>query len=235
MDKRVLKQYMKEFDLSNLDSGITFIERKNKNRYGKNPRMRFFYHSDSLVISSDSTMIEWAKNEYKDMPLFRVFDSWKLHALNKELSKYNEKVSMIAEYYLISNLIEHNTSYKTEVLYEEEIQILYRDKRFRMALCYEGSNRKDMVAVVAYDLDDIIGVAACSNDTEEMYQIGIDVIEGYRGKGIAKALLSSLSKEILKFNKVPFYGTAFSNIASKNLALSCGYKLAWIEMETGEE
>lgn len=35
---------------------------------------------------------------------------------------------------------------------------------------------------------------------------------------------------ILTQFKVPYYCTAWSNIASKNNAIKCGYKTSWVEM-----
>lgn len=42
--------------------------------------------------------------------------------------------------------------------------------------------------------ENIIGIAVCSADTPELWQIGIDVLPEYRGRGIAKALVSLLKE-----------------------------------------
>ena len=97
------------------------------------------------------------------------------------------------------------------------------------ALC---SDRKhlDVLGMGAYDNGRLVGFAACSADCEEMWQIGIDVLPEYRQKGIASALTSRLTREILERGKVPFYCSAWSNIRSARNAGKSGFIPAWVEM-----
>ena len=73
-------------------------------------------------------------------------------------------------------------------------------------------------------------LAGCSADAEEMWQIGVDVLPEYRGKGIASAITSHLAEEIIERNKVPFYCSAWSNIRSVRNAIKSGFTPAWAEM-----
>ena len=68
-----------------------------------------------------------------------------------------------------------------------------------------------------------------------MYQIGIDVLPEYRRQGIAAALTSRLTEEILSLGKVPFYCAAWSNIRSVRNAITCGYRPAWVELTAREK
>ena len=87
-----------------------------------------------------------------------------------------------------------------------------------------------MLGVGTYDGERLVGLAGCSADAEEMWQIGVDVLPEYRRQGIASALTSKLALEILKRNKVPFYCTAWSNIRSVRNAIKSGFLPAWVEM-----
>lgn len=40
-----------------------------------------------------------------------------------------------------------------------------------------------------------------------------------------------ISNEVLKRGKIPYYGMAWSNIASKRVAINAGYKPVWVEMK----
>ena len=77
----------------------------------------------------------------------------------------------------------------------------------------------------------LIGLAACSADCPEMWQIGIDVLPEYRRKGIAAALTSRLAVEILNRDKVPFYCCAWCNLPSARNAVKSGFRPAWTEMQ----
>ncbi|MCI8326036.1 MAG: GNAT family N-acetyltransferase, partial [Clostridia bacterium] len=97
------------------------------------------------------------------------------------------------------------------------------------ALC-EKRKELDVLGVGAYDNGRLIGLAACSADCDNMWQIGIDVSADYRRQGIAAALTSQLALEILKRGKVPFYCTAWSNIKSVRNAIKSGFRPAWVEL-----
>ena len=86
------------------------------------------------------------------------------------------------------------------------------------------------MAVGAYDGDQLIGLAGCSRDCKEMYQIGVDVLPQYRRKGIAAALTSRLASEIFKLGKIPFYCAAWCNIPSVGNAIRSGFRPAWVEV-----
>jgi hypothetical protein len=75
-----------------------------------------------------------------------------------------------------------------------------------------------------------MGMAAASADSETLWQIGIDVLPSFRGLGLGTALVSLLTAEVLRRDKVPFYGTAGSHFHSQNIAINAGYFPAWAEL-----
>ena len=97
------------------------------------------------------------------------------------------------------------------------------------ALC-EKRKELDVLGVGAYDGDRLVGLAGCSADAPQMWQIGVDVLPAYRRRGVAAALTSHLAQEILRRGKVPFYCTAWANVPSARNAVTCGFLPAWVEM-----
>ena len=64
-----------------------------------------------------------------------------------------------------------------------------------MALSSEyNPDRPDVIALAAIDGGKIVGVAGASADTKDMWQVGIDVLPEYRGRGFGKALLRKLAQ-----------------------------------------
>ena len=112
-----------------------------------------------------------------------------------------------------------------------EIACLYEHNWLKMALSYyvEG-DRPDVFAAAAYYDGELAGVAACSADSDEMYQVGIDVAAGYRGRGVGAALVGIVSRWILDQGKVPYYGCGMHNVASMRLAHSVGYVPGWVSL-----
>ena len=96
------------------------------------------------------------------------------------------------------------------------------------ALC-EKRKELDILGVGAYDNGKLVGLAACSADCDDMWQIGVDVLPNYRRQGIATVLTSNLALETLKRGKVPFYCTAWSNVKSVRNAIKSGFRPSWVE------
>ena len=62
-----------------------------------------------------------------------------------------------------------------------------------------------------------------------MWQIGVDVLLPYRGKGLASALVSMLTLEILSRGYIPYYFTSDSHVVSMHTAVRAGYIPAWVD------
>lgn len=97
------------------------------------------------------------------------------------------------------------------------------------ALCADRKEL-DVLGVGAYDGEKLVGLAACSADCDNMWQIGVDVLPEYRRMGIASSLTSNLAIEIIERGKVPFYCCAWSNLKSVKNALRSGFVPGWVEM-----
>lgn len=172
-------------------------------------------------------IVEWYIGKYA---VEHCFESPNVIALNERLAEYGYKVCFMAEYFLpdIGKLRELPCDYEIRVLQPDEFEQYYTSQ-WSNALCEKRKNL-DKLAVGAFDNGRLVGLAGCSADCETMYQIGVDVLPGYRKKGIASAITSRLAAETLKLGKVPFYCAAWSNIKSVRNALRCGFKPAWVEL-----
>jgi GNAT superfamily N-acetyltransferase len=102
-------------------------------------------------------------------------------------------------------------------------RLLYPLPGFDNALSYSFGERTDVIAACAIRDNRIIAVAGASNDSEMMWQIGIDVLPEFRQLGIGSTLVSILTDEILRAGKTPYYSLLTGNIASLNTALACGF------------
>ena len=73
---------------------------------------------------------------------------------------------------------------------------------------------------------------ACNGHVRDLpkSQIGVDVEEAYRGKGMAAELVRLLKEEILRRGEIPFYSVSQSHILSMNTAVSAGFLPAWSEI-----
>lgn len=89
--------------------------------------------------------------------------------------------------------------------------------------------RPDMLAVTASAGGEIVACAAASADSDRLWQIGVDVLPSWRGRGIGRAVVGWLTRAILDAAKVPYYSHSVSNVPSAALATSLGYWPAWVQ------
>ncbi len=160
----------------------------------------------------------------------RCFETPQLHLLNAILQPFDLQVCFMAEYFLpdINALQIPSCEYETKLMFPKDFSALYTPE-WSNALC-EKRKELDVLAFGAFDKGKLIGLAGCSADCENMWQIGIDVLPDYRRRGVASTLTGLLTKEILKADKVPFYCAAWSNIRSVRNAIKCGFRPAWVEL-----
>ena len=150
--------------------------------------------------------------------------------LNERLIKKGYKICFMAEYYLFdaNRVQDQSCSYETHILDSSDFEELYLPE-WSNALC-KDRKQLDVLGVGAYDKGQLVGLAGCSADCCDMWQIGVDVLPDYRRRGIASALTTILAREIIKCGKVPFYCSAWSNIRSVRNAIKSGFIPAWVEM-----
>jgi GNAT superfamily N-acetyltransferase len=95
------------------------------------------------------------------------------------------------------------------------------------------AERPTRMLAVARAGEEVLGVASMSEDSDALWQIGIDVLPPAQRRGVAAALTSSLARAALDAGRVPFYGLAPANVASLRTALAAGFVPAWLEVFTG--
>ena len=161
---------------------------------------------------------------------YHCFETPNMQWLNDRLMEKGHRVCFMAEYYLpdMNRIPDLPCKYELRILEQEDFTELYLPE-WSNALC-KDRRHLDVLGVGAYDNGRLVGLAGCSADCEDMWQIGVDVLPDYRRQGIAAALTSRLAREIIARDKVPFYCSAWSNIRSVRNAVKSGFIPAWVEM-----
>lgn len=187
------------------------------------------------IVAQTSVETAAAVREYLTFcDVAHAFETPAIHVLDELLSPFSLKVCFMAEYFLpdVDLLKSLPCPYELQILHPEDFKGLYLPQ-WSNALC-EKRKELDVLGVGAYDKGKLIGLAGCSADCEQMYQIGVDVLPEYRRQGVASALTSRLALEILKLGKVPFYCAAWCNLRSVGNAIKCGFRPAWVELTARE-
>ncbi|MBR6768468.1 MAG: GNAT family N-acetyltransferase [Clostridia bacterium] len=216
---------------------LIVISRDNERarRYLKLPfSCQLVSYGNNIVASVSPEFCEMTEQYIGSYSMVDCFDTPTIHILNEALMQKGQKICFMAEYFLPdvdvlrARTVEDACPYELRLLSQEDFADLYLPE-WSNALCKERKHL-DILGVGAYDNGKLVGLAGCSADCEQMWQIGIDVLPAYRRLGIASALTSRLAIEILNRGKVPFYCAAWCNIKSVRNAIKSGFRPAWVEM-----
>lgn len=180
------------------------------------PRLEVITMGKSTIVNVSKNIMSYAKRKLEGKSSYDILTSKIVYGINP--------------YYLpdIENLKEiENNSFQFELI-DKNIQSLYVNKYFHNALQYNvDSKRPEVLAAVAYDKNNLVGIACASADSKAMWQIGVDVLSNYRGNGIAVKLVNMLTIETINRGIVPCYTTDCANINSQKVAIKSGYIPAW--------
>ncbi len=187
-------------------------------------------YGSNVVASVKEELMGIVEDYMNHYSVAHCFETPNMHVLNDALQERGLRICFMAEYFLpdMDALKEMPCAYEMRMLSQGDFKDLYLPE-WGNALC--GDRKQlDVLGVGAYEGGKLIGMAGASADCDSMWQIGIDVLPGYRRQGIACALTSRLALEILERGRVPFYCAAWSNVKSVRNAIKSGFRPAWVEM-----
>ncbi|GFI57244.1 hypothetical protein IMSAG025_00683 [Muribaculaceae bacterium] len=144
------------------------------------------------LISYGNNIVASVRDEYKEIveeyinkfEFYHCFETPNMHWLDERLSEKGQKVCFMAEYYLpdVEKLYALPCDFELKILKQPDFESLYKAE-WSNALCEDRKNL-DILGVGAYADGKLIGLAGCSADCSAMWQIGVDVLQKYRRKGI---------------------------------------------------
>ena len=182
------------------------------------------------VVTSKKELFSWIEKEILPKQANWIFDFYMLRRIDQRLKSYNHEIDQVLLHYLPDpKKLKVNDSNQIKWFYEKDILQFKDDPRYDEAFCFDP-DAPDVLGVAFYEDDEIIGMAGVSRDSDYLYQIGINVDEKHRHKGIGSMLVSHLTARLLNMGIVPFYKTSISHVNSSNVAIKSGFFLAWVEL-----
>ena len=213
----VIKKYLSdkfECDISYLDrKGLNIVKNSQKSKL----KMLLFY--DLILVSSSENMYDYVCKKLKDKNTYEVFEFPLVYGqsiyfipnLNK-LSKQDE----ISKYEF--KLFDGNT---------EQIEL---SSGFENAITFDENGKCiSNIAYCAYCNGKIIGVAGADKRTDDIWEVGIEVLPEYRKDGLATILTKNLTMKILEKGIVPIWCASSTNIGSQAVANRSCYIPLWVE------
>lgn len=204
-------------------------------------------YREKLLVMADEKILDWCKNTFGRYDGVWFSEPENLISIHNKLQEYGQRLADTHHYYIPTqnygqlvcvatksrNVIVANGFERKEVelkWYEKaEIETFRGDDRFHEAILFDEKT-PDMLAVCAVDSDVILGMAGATKDTNFMWQIGVNVTQEGRGKGIGSMVVACLKDEVLSRGFLPFYATVESHIKSQKVAIRAGFEPVFYEM-----
>ena len=193
------------------------------NTFGKN-----------TVMFADKQLIGWLTETFKSMPTQEILDTDGRYLINEKLRSLGKKLSGECMWYLHllpEKSVEKPKGFTYRVFEESDMEKLHatmkaQDTYSVLKHAVEEGNEYTM-AIGAFDNDTLVSVAACE-EYREIWDIGIDTLPEYMGRGLGGYLVKELALETEKRGKVAGYTTWSANIASTKIALNTGFYPVWL-------
>lgn len=116
-----------------------------------------------------------------------------------------------------------------ELLEGEELLKLRGIQGFENSLAFDAAgNTPTCIVLTARKEGRIAGLAGASAEAPGLWEMGVDVLPGFRRHGLASALVSNLTGEIIKRGVVPFYCASVTNLGSQAAAHRSGLAPCWV-------
>ncbi|MBO5279087.1 MAG: GNAT family N-acetyltransferase [Lachnospiraceae bacterium] len=242
MDRLLMKQIVEE-QLA-LDYGCSVEElRSDKNIFqlmrhtqGERPvgdkdmAFKLAVYNEKLLVMAEKEILDWCREKLADKKAEWISEPGNLIRIHEKLTEAGQKLADVHHYYIPAAAgVKPDVNCRLEVYRGEEILRFREDDRFGEALLFD-ENMPDMLAVAAVEDDEILGLAGATKDTEYMWQLGVNVTEAGKGKGIGACVVAALKEEVLREGKVPFYATVESHIKSQKAAIRAGFEPVFYEM-----
>ena len=183
-------------------------------------------------VMADEVMHPWIKEVLAKEPPEWWCDFKNLRKIEAQLNLYQREIFDTHIYFLNAEepAMEH-PHFQVKWFEKDELEQFRNDERFNVYALSFSKTQPDVLAVAAYDGENMMAMAGCCEDGSYLWQIGVDALPGYEGKGLATNLVTMLKQEIIARGKTPYYGTAESHAASRSVAIKSGFLPAWCEIQ----
>ena len=193
-----------------------------------------------VVVSCSAGRLQWARANLKGFTPEALFCASAITRMQKYVARDHQTMFGPELRYICTQDTFQPYSLGGEIevnlIQGESLRQMYENDRFPNALGHQHDpQRPRLLACSAKHDGVIVGLAAASADCDSMWQVGLDVLPGYRNRGIGSALVSRLTEALFNIGKLPYcQTTGMANISSRRIAVSLGYRPEWVEVYSGE-
>lgn len=192
--------------------------------------LKIIVYKEKLMVMAHPELLGWCEQLFGNEDGIWLSEPENLVKINSKLMEYGQRLADTHHYYIPAQMnIPFERRFEMKWYERNEIEIFRGDNRFWEALLFD-ENTPDMLAVCAVEDDVILGMASATRDCERLWQIGVNVTQEGRGKGVGSYVTTLLKDELLHRGIVPTYATVESHIKSQKVAFQSGFMPIFYEI-----
>lgn len=120
--------------------------------------------------------------------------------------------------------------YEYSLLEGEALKELAGLRGFPNSLAFDGNGHTGTgIVCFARSGGGIAAIAGAGQESENLWEMGVDTDTAHRGKGLGAALVGWLARELMERERVPFYSASVTNIGSQSVAHRAGLRPLWVD------
>lgn len=183
-----------------------------------------------LLIAAAPELLDWCQTVLAPhCSAAWCFEAGTLISIDRKLQEYGFEIDQ-AHLFFVPKYPAPVAVHTVQLLYASDIAELEEEERIDEVFLFEDYI-EDVLGAAIYDEEhQLLAVAGATANSERMWEMGVNSFA--EGRGYAVSVLTSLTQEVLRQGKVPFYGTAMSHLASQNIALRAGLVPTFCELTT---
>lgn len=197
---------------------------------GRDTMLKMAVYREKLLVMADDRLLPWCIDTFGSSSGTWLSEPENLIMLNNALGDFGQTLADAHHHYIpAQNFPPVCRNIPLRFFEQEEIERFRGDGRFWEALLFD-ERTPDMLAVCAMDGETILGMASVTRDTGLVWQIGVNVTDEGKGKGIGSYVTAVLKEEVLGRGILPTYATVESHIKSQKVAFRSGFEPAFYEI-----
>ncbi|MGM0124020.1 hypothetical protein IGI37_001394 [Enterococcus sp. AZ194] len=200
--------------------------------------MNIYAKTDTYLVIYNTHLYVRSTNQSFLNDMIRIYgnqsNEWfgierNLEHLRATFKAHNLTMTNYFPLFILNKPVEDADSDAIHLIEQEQITTYKEHPLVSECFCFDEKN-PDIFGFSYIENDQIIGLIGCNKTGKQTIEIGLKVDEHRRGKGIATQLLNKICHKIQTDypDYLCTYTTQFTHTTSMNLAISNGFKLAYV-------
>lgn len=224
MEKSFVDSTIKEYLAEQFFCSLSVLEEDNTtftiNSLSKSPYIKIMAFNKGVIINTSESIHSKVKSALSGKSRDEIFEFPFIYGQTIHYIPDVKKIQRVA-------LLEE---YSYELLKGNDIYKLRGIEGFDNSIVFDcNGNTSTRIVFLAKKEGKIVGLAGAGEETEKLWEIGVDVKAEYRKGGLGTKLVANLTLDIIEQGIVPFYSASITNLGSQMVANRSGYIPYWID------